>query len=191
MAMESPTVVVWVEGITDAKFIGDFLGHLNLVLPKENIRKIGGGVTKLHIVAPQFSELKDEGMKNLVILDANGDFDSCHKAVENAKTKFAFDDYFLLPSNQEAGSVETLLARIAVKEHRDIFECFDALEECLRKKESNYSTPLPKTRILAYCETLLGVKIWASERNYRNPAHWNLDSPVLDPLKEFLRKYLP
>ena len=188
--MDAPAVVIWVEGKADSKFVGDFLGHLNLPLPGENIRWIDGGVTKLRKIDPVLLGLNAQGMTNLVVLDANGDFDSCCKAVEEAKAKpLAFDYYFLLPNHRESGCLETLLEDIAVDKHREIFQCFDDYEKCVKEKPAEYNTPNLKARIYAYCEALQ-AETHHAKRDYRNSAHWNLDSPALDPLKKFLRKYL-
>ena len=48
----------------------------------------------------------------------------------------------------------------------------------------------------AYLETLLGKSktqkelIKDANRNYENTQHWNLDAKYLEPLMEFLVKYL-
>ena len=189
--MDAPAVVIWVEGKADSKFVGDFLDHLNLPLPGENILPIDGGVAKLPKIAPVLLDLKSQGTMNLVVLDANSDFPRRCAEVEKAKAApLAFDDYFLLPNHRVAGCLETLLEDIAVDTHRGIFECFDSYEKCIKGKCAEYITPNHKARIYAYCEALKS-ETDDEKRDYRNSAHWNLDSPALDPLKEFLRKYLP
>lgn len=50
------------------------------------------------------------------------------------------------------------------------------------------------TKIYAYLEVLLRetrkAMIKYPRRNYKNIAHWNLDSEYLIPLKDFLLKYI-
>ena len=193
MTIKLPAVAIWVEGKSDEKFVGDFLNHLNFSLSEEAIviTPIGGGVAKLPKIESPLSILKNQDATNLLILDANGDFDSCCKAVEEAKAiPLAFDYYFLLPNHRDSGCLETLLESVAVDAHRGIFECFGDYEKCIKEKSAEYNTPDLKARIYAYCEALTSVGK-EEKQDYCNSAHWNLDSPALDPLKEFLRKYLP
>ena len=61
-----------------------------------------------------------------------------------------------------------------------------------QEKAPELTIPAKKTKIYAYLETLLGKtksqkkQIKDPYRNYRNPAHWNLDDKYLEPQKEFL-----
>ena len=195
MTIKPPAVAIWVEGKADEKFVRDFLNHLNFSLSEEAIviASIDGGVTKLPKIQSLLSSFKNQGATNLLILDANGDFDSCCDKVEKEKAKaipFAFDDYFLLPNHRDSGCLETLLESVVVKAHRGIFECFDDYEKCIKEKSAEYNTPDLKARIYAYCEALTSEGN-QEKQDYCNSAHWNLDSPALDPLKKFLRKYLP
>ena len=191
MTITPPAVAIWVEGKADEKFVRDFLGHLNLPLRVKNIYLIGGDVRALHNSKNAFlRSRKGKGATNLVVLDANGDFDSCRKAVEEKKAiPLAFDDYFLLPNHRDSGCLETLLESVVVKAHRGIFECFDDYEKCIKEKSAEYNTPDLKARIYAYCEALTSEGN-QEKQDYCNSAHWNLDSPALDPLKKFLRKHL-
>ena len=64
------------------------------------------------------------------------------------------------------------------------------------KTPPTLTIPAQKTKIYAYLETLLGKSrsqkklIKDANRNYKNTQHWNLDAEYLEPLKEFLQKWL-
>ena len=64
------------------------------------------------------------------------------------------------------------------------------------KTPPTLTIPAKKTKIYAYLETLLGTSktqkklIKDANRNYKNTQHWNLDAEYLEPLKEFLQKWL-
>jgi len=64
------------------------------------------------------------------------------------------------------------------------------------KTPPTLTIPAKKTKIYAYLETLLGMSksqkklIKDANRKCENTQHWNLDAEYLEPLKEFLMKYL-
>ncbi|MHB9292266.1 hypothetical protein Holit_01362 [Hollandina sp. SP2] len=143
----------------------------------------------------------NEGI-NLVIFDADTDFNNRKLAIEKWKGnyKLAFE-LFLLPDNQNAGALEDLLEKVILDNNQAIFGCWDGFENCLRDCASRsvgkaLTIPAKKTKIYAYLEVLLGEtkkekeKIKERERDYKNKDHWNLDSEFLNPLKDFLSKYI-
>lgn len=56
---------------------------------------------------------------------------------------------------------------------------------CLQRHDQSYRSPEPKGRVYAYCEAL-SIKTNPSKRRYDGSPHWDLDAPVLEPLKRFL-----
>lgn len=194
-------VQIFVEGIADAKFLKDFVANtykIDLEIGKVGSESanpdilIVGGKDKIYMVSNLFKENEINGIANIVIFDADNFAEENPKFIQY-QTKYAIDDYFLLPNNQGDGDLETLLVQIINPEHQGIFDCWAGYEDCLRShKGKNYTTPARKTKIYAYLEALLGEsknqkkKIKEAEREYSNTSHWNLNAPALNNLKTFL-----
>ena len=177
---------VFVEGGDDKAFLNSLLNHLDIAHVRTD--EVGGGVSKLSIIKPNISRTRDGGNQVAVILDADSDFAECRNCLLNVidQYKLPIDSYFLLPDNRTAGCLESLLERMAVTRHRDIYHCFDRYEDCLNSSRHSYQFPNTKARIYAYCDAL-DIETRGTKRNYEDPSHWDLDVPELDPLKRFLR----
>ena len=131
----------------------------------------------------------NEGNRLGVILDANSDCQQCQSELTKTIKELGIrvEKTFLLPDNAGTGCLETLLEKIAVKPHQDIYNCFNEYEACLRLRNTNYRLPGDKARVYAYCSAL-GVESHQDKRDYCDTRHWNLDNaPVLQPLKRFLQ----
>lgn len=208
---------IWVEGTADQKFLADVLeqwfsiqfdmrfecrDELGNILIR--LRK-GDGVSSFISEAgwentkPNF-EGEDRGFQNLIIIDADENFDKRIKEIVQTIIGVNFDpenQLFLIPDHRNNGNLETLLEQIINPEHSILFECWNAYETCLRsKEEKEYTLPPQKAKIYAYLEALLNQnekkKINPVERDYSNKEHWNLDhtKEPLKPLYEFLKKHL-
>jgi hypothetical protein len=144
----------------------------------------------------------DNGGINLVIFDADKDFESRKQEIENWKSKYGLAfELFLFPNNQNAGAFENLLEKIVIDNNQPIFDCWNGFENCLQDNASKIigkklTIPAKKTKIYAYLEVLLGETkkekemIKDPKRDYKNKDHWNLNSEFLILLKEFLLKYI-
>ncbi len=176
---------VFVEGGDDKAFLDSLLDHLG----KYNVRteKMGGGVSKLSLIEPNISRARDRGNQVAVVLDADQDVAACRSCLLNVirQNDLPVERSFLLPDNKKAGCLETLLEQIATSDHRYIYDCFDAYENCIDPSEHPYSLPNKKARIYAYCEAL-NIETNGTKRRYDDPSHWDLEVPDLDPLKRFL-----
>lgn len=192
-------VAFFVEGVADAKFLNDYLNHLGIA--SFSISEIGGK-DKLKLANNQFEENFKKGIKNILIFDADGDFEKTKKELDNLSFLKEYQtDIFLFPNDKDSGDLETLLENIIRYENKVVFDCWEAYEDCLNTKENvlsetkKYTTPARKTKIYAYLEALLGEsksqkeKIKEKERDYLNENHWNLNSGYLLPLKEFILKH--
>jgi hypothetical protein len=203
-------VKVFVEGIADVKFFGDYISYIipDFEISKEIIIDTGGWTNidsqkeKGENIQNQMKQNADNGGLNLVVFDADKDFDNRKREIETWKNKYnlAFE-LFLLPNNHDIGALEDLLEKIIINNNQSIFDCWDGFENCLQNNASkiigkNLTIPAKKTKIYAYLEVLLGVtkkekeKIKERERDYKNKEHWDLDSEFLILLKEFLLKYI-
>jgi hypothetical protein len=200
----------FVEGDADAKFLNDYLDHIvsGIGISEWAISKTDGWTNidtqkgKGESIQNQMRHNTDNGGVNLIIFDADKDFSNRKQEIETWKSKYnLFFELFLLPNNQDIGALEDLLERIIVDDNQPIFDCWDGFENCLQNNASKIigktlTIPAKKTKIYAYLEVLLGItrkekdKIKDPNRDYKNKEHWNLDSECLNPLKEFLLKYI-
>ena len=200
---------VFVEGDADKKFLTDYYHHLfQEEAPQYSINHTGdlrgdkaGGYKKLsdEINIREMRINEDQGGVNLVIFDADNDFEARRRELEVVKEQYHVEfELFLLPNNQDAGALEDLLENIINPNNKPIMECWEHYEDELVQLDIPGRTPPPlttpakKTKIYGYLEALLGESkrekemIKEKNRNYTERLHWNLDAKYLDPLKEFL-----
>ena len=176
---------VFVEGKDDRALVRCLLK--NLGIRTVAVELIGGGVAHLGHIAPQIHRRHAAGYRIGVVLDANSNPQRRRAELRRKMDdhKLPIERYFLVPDDSDPGFLEALLEEMAVAEHRAIYDCFDAYENCLKGTDTRYRTPNHKARIYAYCEAL-GVPTGA-EKKYDDAACWNLSAPKLEPLKQFLR----
>lgn len=199
---------IFVEGEADKKFFEDYFSHLFGFNAPESINKTDdknetGGKDKLKKVAKQMEENTDQGGVNLVIFDADKDAKSRRNELLEVKTKMGVDfELFLLPNDSDTGTLEDLLERLINPNNQPVMDCWQTYEDELKKVRIPTKTPptltIPakKTKIYAYLETLHGETkaekdlVKDRNRNFRNPAHWDLDAEYLTPLKDFLTTHI-
>lgn len=137
-----------------------------------------------------------EGGVNLVIFDAdspdnNGGFD-----VRKEELKRQFDlmsiqaDLFLFPDNANDGDFETLLEKIARKDiNQRFFDCFGDYEKCLG---NDYQSPDLKGKMFTYISAQKSLSkrersnLGKGEWLFDNNEYWDLGSPFVEPLKQFI-----
>jgi len=197
----SKVVHIFVEGDADVKFISDYISHIKLAEAK--IHGLNGW-TDIKNMRTDIARYKDENNDVLVIFDADtsknkGGFVTRKKQIEDYA--LPLDDIFLFPDNQNDGALEDLLENIINNKNKPIFDCWERYETCLKECASKkigkeLTTPAKKSKIYGYLEVLVGEtekekkKIKDPNRDYKKEEHWNLDAKYLNPLKEFLLKYL-
>lgn len=192
---------IFVEGVADARFIKQYIGHLygDVVDDERLVILKGWDNLKTEATAIRMHSMSANGGVNLVIVDTDKDFqirkDEIAKWQQANKVQF---ELFLLPNNHDAGTLEDLLENIINQNNRPIFDCWEHYEQELVQTDIPGRTPPPlttpakKTKIYGYLEALLGETksqkelIKEANRNYENPQHWNLDTEYLEPLKAFL-----
>ncbi|MBR4773340.1 MAG: hypothetical protein IK010_02795 [Bacteroidales bacterium] len=199
--MNEKFFTLYVEGIADMVFFKQYLQHcFSIVVPEEQIVNLEGWTNIKGIAAlRRMRSTTDNGGVNLVILDADSDFEARRKDVLDWGQQNGVDfKLFLLPNNHDAGTLEDLLEHIINPNNRPIFDCWEHYEQELVQLDIPGRTPPPlttpakKTKIYGYLEALLGESkrqkelIKEANRNYENPQHWNLDLEYLEPLKQFL-----
>ena len=198
-------VKIFVEGIADVKFISDYISHIIPkieTIGKETIIDSSGWTNNRETSQNLMQQNTDNAGINLVIFDADNEFEKRVKELEEWKKSASLSfEIFLFPNNKEAGALENLLEEIILDNNKPIFDCWNGYESCLKSKtiegrKEPLTVPAKKTKIYGYLETLLGTtkkekeKIKEKNRDYKNTAHWNLDSAHLEPLKDFLLKHI-
>ena len=204
--MSEKYFTLYVEGIADMVFFKQYIQHcFGIVVPEEQIVNLEGWTNLKGISAlRRMRSTTDNGGVNLVILDADADYEARRKDVLDWGQQNGVDfKLFLLPNNHDAGTLEDLLEHIINHNNRPIFDCWEHYEQELMQLDIPGRTPPPlttpakKTKIYGYLEALLGETksqkelIKETKRNYENPQHWNLDSEYLEPLKDFIASSLP
>lgn len=194
---------IFVEGVADARFIKQYIGHLygDVVDDERLVILKGWDNLKTEATAIRMHSMSANGGVNIAILDADKDIDARRKDILNWKQEYAVEfELFLLPNNQDAGTLEDLLEHIINPNNQPIFDCWQHYEDELVQQEIPGRTPPPlttpakKTKIYGYLEALLGETksqkelIKETNRNYENSLHWNLDAEYLEPLKAFIKK---
>lgn len=192
---------IFVEGVADARFIKQHIGHLfgDVVTDERLVILKGWDNLKTEASALRMRSMSANGGVNLVIVDADKDIDARRKEIQDWKQEHGVEfELFLLPNDKDAGTLEDLLENIINPNNRPIFDCWEHYEQELVQTDIPGRTPPPlttpakKTKIYGYLEALLGETksqkelIKEANRNYENPQHWNLDSEYMEPLKAFL-----
>ena len=203
--MSGRLYTLYVEGIADVVFFKQYILHcVGIIVPDEQIVNLEGWTNVKGISAlRRMRSTTDNGGTNLVILDADADFEARRNDVLDWKQRNGVDfELFLLPNNHDAGALEDLLENIINPNNHPIFDCWEHYEQELKQLDIPGRTPPPlttpakKTKIYGYLEALLGESKSQKElikevnRNYKNSQHWNLDAEYLGPLKLFLNDNL-
>ena len=197
--------LIIVEGDADKKFVEDYYHHLfRMVAPKDSIYAAGGYKNLSNESSLQRMRMNtDQGGVNLVIFDADDDYEARWKELSSIKERDGVEfELFLFPDNRDAGALEDMLENIINTRNRPILDCWENYEKELVQLQIEGRTPPPlttpakKTKIYGYLEALLGEsknekkKIKEKERDYENTLHWDLDAEYLERLKVFLMKSL-
>jgi hypothetical protein len=197
-------VQFFVEGISDRKFLKDLVKRWYLVdLSDDDINILEGkdafksykAIEKLKLLHLNFERNRNDGIRSIVILDADHDFEKrkSETAVLAAELTFQF---YLWPNHELSGDLESVLEQIYNPANQDFFECWQGYENCLNASEK-YTSPNRKAKIFAYLESLLGSSKSQKEllkdekRDFLNEAHWDIapTNPILQPLKTFLDRF--
>jgi hypothetical protein len=196
---------IFVEGVADEKFLKDYLSHLNidkddfLIIKTEGWTNLSQSIEKIE---KQMEETLDDGGVNLLIFDADDNFNDRLSSLNDIKNSHSLQfEMFLWPNNSDSGDLESVLENIINPNNSPIFDCWNSYETCLKSKiivgrNTPLTTPAKKTKIYGYLEALLGnsasekEKLKEKKRDYKNKDFWNLDSEYLSSLKDFIESHL-
>jgi hypothetical protein len=184
---------IFVEGTADVKFISDFVARrFNYRLKAGTEIQEVKGKDHLAEFLPKFIISTEQGFSNLVVFDANGNFEGRVGELNEKKIDLGVEfETYLFPNNQSNGDLETLLESIINQKNRPILECFDAFNRCVNTIPLITFPLNRKTKIHNYVSVLVNESDLAKERNrdYTNEDHWDLDSENLTSLIDFLAPY--
>ncbi|WP_448790645.1 DUF3226 domain-containing protein [Bacteroides graminisolvens] len=198
-------VCIFIESDKETTNEGHFVRHIAELIyagDSKEIEIVGtGGYTNLKKFAVQMQRNTDNGIKNLVIFDADfpqtgGGFEKRNLKLLNLKEKGKVDfELFLFPNNQDDGTFEHLLEHLATEEHKGLLECFEGYESCIRGRNNpKYVSPDQKAKMYAYVSTQTDpndIKMFKKgDWRFNQADLWNLNVDYLTPLKNFLSLYL-
>jgi hypothetical protein len=181
-------IIIYVEGKVDKVFLSQLISKLGL--PNSNRIKIEilNGWTNLKTEATinKLRERTFQGRLNVVILDADNDFQNRCREVDEIKQNYnLLLEYFLLPNHNEVGAIESLLTNIVEKKHQAILACFRDYKNCLKSKCSDYFLPTSKQEIFALTHTIYG-ETDIEKIDFLDSINWDTSHHILDNLKKFL-----
>ena len=199
---------IFVEGDADVKFIKDYFFFLfNIKLQNKKIQKTGGW-TKISTDNTEGESIRNlikqntaNDENNIIIFDADENPEERRENIESWKTKYGLEfDIFLFPDNERVGELEDILGQIIPESNLDIMECWHKYENCIttksKERENPLTIPAKKSKIYCYIEALVGIsnsekeKIKDKKRDFLNIEHWHLNSENLQPLKDFIERYV-
>ena len=163
-----------------------------------------GGKDKLRMFDNAMKQNTEDGDVNLVIFDSDepatgGGFKSRCDEINSLKSELGIDfSLFLFPNDKDDGAFENLLLNIVNPKHKGILECFKGYEMCLRGHDPDeriYETPNRKAEIYSYITTFKHSRkqrerIKGGDWDFCNTEYWCLDTPYVEPLKEFLMEHV-
>jgi hypothetical protein len=184
-----------VEGEEDVRFFQDFIEfHFQKKVGRSLFIEIGGKSETIHLSQVKIQTSTSSGRINVLVFDAD---DNDHKSTltkVNAKEKelsLKFDKVFLFPDDKAKGNLESLLKSSVTSGNEKLFACIEAYASC--KTALNLKNPRPideKEKLWIYHGSFENSgNSHATKRSYLDPGIWDLNSPILIPLKDFLRKF--
>lgn len=184
-----------VEGSEDVRFLQDFIEfHFRKKIERNLFIEIGGKSETIHLSQTKIQTSTDAGKLNIIIFDA--DDNDYQSTLANVKAKerdlsLKFDKIFLFPDNNSKGNLESLLKSSVTKGNEELFDCIEAYAIC--KAALNLKNPRSideKEKIRIYQGSFVEPnRVKGSERSYLDNNIWDLNSPMLIPLKKFLGEF--
>ena len=158
-----------------------------------------GGKERLKDFDNDLKDTTKSGFKNLVIIDADGNwntknwsFESEKKKITDLKKELGVEfELFLMPNHEIMGDFETLLEVIVHQDHKRVIECHTQFEQCIEKYEG-YVTPNRKARIYSYITSF--KRSQKENEKFKNEGNWffsdeslwDFSVDELKPLKTFI-----
>src|SRR3989339_70754 len=200
-------VHIFIEDKVDTKvgnFIKVYLKNINLPVPQIDSTN---GYTNLHLVRIKFKENTDQGIKNIIIFDADdklnkGSYSKRKQYLESKQKELDVNfECFLFPNNADDGDFELLLEKIINPKHKILLNCFESYEKCISQRKNSkgiciYNSLDRKSKMYSYINAFpKSNKIEERMKNkydwfFDNPEFWDLDHQYLNNFKKFLLKQI-
>jgi hypothetical protein len=194
---------IFIEG-KDKIFIEQYLTYLfeNTWNNKVSITQTNGW-TKIDKFDNELKKTTDAGHNNYLIFDAdsltnNGGFVKRLNELEKKKIELNIQfETFLFPNHSEDGDFELLLERIVNPGHQKLLDCFKQYEDCISQYKNGeqyiYQLPMRKAKIYSYVDAFPKSRrekedFKKGDYSFLKMEWWNLQSPSLNPLKEYLQR---
>ena len=178
-------IKIFVEGEDDKNFLNDYLIFLSLNRDEISIIQIEGW-TNLHRTKNQFKSNTDSGGINLIIFDADNDFNLRSTEILGKKIELDIEfELFLFPNNDSNGCLEDIYFTILREAHLPILNCFDGFCHCVNGHSTHCKIPDKKAKVFALLD-VLNQETKVAKRNFLADEIWNLNHPRLNDLSEFL-----
>jgi hypothetical protein len=188
--MEQITLIV--EGQEDVRFLQDFIDfHFKKGMERDSFIEIGGKSETIHKEQPKIQASTASGKLNIIIFDAD---DTDHSStlskvkVKEQELSLKFDKIFLFPDNNSKGNLESLLKSSVTHGNEKLFDCIEAYANC--KTALNLKNPRPideKEKLWIYHGSFEDSgNAHGTKRSYLDQDIWDLNCPILIPLKNFL-----
>lgn len=191
---------VFTEG-KDSSFIDIYLNFLGYFREIDFTVNNSAGWTKIHEIAPKIREYQDAGDKVVLIFDSDDVENGGGFVKRSGELKDLLEaeklnvETFLFPNNVDDGDFESLIVQCASPSRNGVFDCFRNYELCvqgLNSQNETFKTPLRKSKFYAYFECINESES-AKDRErkgrtyfFNDERYWNLSSPILSQLKDFL-----
>lgn len=193
-------VRIFVEGDSDKKFIEDYISFLSIDEQLVRVEMLNGKDEDKFKKSQRLFEAGSDLGRNLVIIDADYEDVANKKAhILNLKEKIGINfDLFLFPDDINLGELETILKNIIHAHYQPFFDnCLKNFNDCVTELGVGLNGMSLKDQIYNYlCAHLSkqesdqrGPLISPSKMKYNNNRFWDLNSPYLNPLKNFLSEY--
>jgi hypothetical protein len=185
---EQKQINIFVEGKSDQIFITLFLQDKYKLTP--NVIDMGGihegeNILRRKII-DKIRRNEELSITNLVLVDADSNFEECKKELENLKIKENIKfDYYIVPDNKSNGRLENLQEMCLPNAEKAILNCFDSYIKCIKSKKNDFEPP-KGSKIYAYIEATQPKEV--KEIMNGNKPYWDFGQ-LPDDLTTFFDTY--
>jgi hypothetical protein len=185
--------VLVVEGESDRNFLKQLISfRFDKNLEDKDFILLGGNETAIDSKSKLLSSKK--GLKLYFILDADSNIEEKReKTVELIKkSKVSIEGVFYTPNNLDKGNLEDLLSSLVPESNAEFIQCLRNFKKCVDSLNHNDLRKIDeKVFFYMYQDSFIERNnAKGAKRNYLNKTIWNLNSPSLNPLIQFLSTVL-
>lgn len=181
-----------VEGKEDSNFIRQLIEHriegpksYEFIFTNTNAQSLSSDlITSINIETVSLEK------PTVFVMDADESKSKGVSHLLNAFSNIREDCVFLLPNHSDDGNLETLLRGVIPKNYDALLsECIDAFANCVNGLNLKEYAVGEKDKFFIYHAGLTRSNSSGAKRLYDLP-YYDMNSPVLNPLVEFLKNHL-